>query len=53
MNRQWQWGATAHTLAVLGLVMLAVIGLSPESLGGIDSVYATVDRARAGAAQAE
>jgi hypothetical protein len=33
-NRQRQWGAAAHTLAVLGLVMMAVTGLSLESLGG-------------------
>jgi transposase-like protein len=33
-KRQRQWGASAHTLAVLGLLMLAVTGLSLESLGG-------------------
>ena len=34
MNGQRQWGAAAHTLAVLGLVMMAVTGLSLESVGG-------------------
>lgn len=33
-DRQRQWGAMAHSLAVLGLVLLLVRGCAPESLGG-------------------
>jgi transposase-like protein len=33
-NRQWRWGAGAHTIAVLGLLVLAATGLPVESSGG-------------------
>ena len=33
-NRQRQWGAAAHTIAVLGLVALMAVGASQESSGG-------------------
>jgi len=32
-RRQRQWGAIAHTLAVLGLVLLLTMGCAPENLG--------------------
>ena len=34
MERQRRWGAIAHTIAVLGLVLLLSMGCAPESLGG-------------------
>jgi hypothetical protein len=33
-ERQRSWGAIAHTIAVLGLVLLVNMGCAPESLGG-------------------
>jgi len=33
-NRQWRWGASVHTVALLGLVMLAGLGITLESSGG-------------------
>ena len=33
-NHQRQWGAIAHTIAVLGLVALTAVGVSLESSGG-------------------
>ncbi|MGD8516947.1 MAG: hypothetical protein PVG54_08250, partial [Anaerolineae bacterium] len=33
-ERQRRWGAVAHTMAVLGLVLLLTMGCAPESLGG-------------------
>jgi len=33
-NHQRQWGAVAHTMAVLGLVALTAVGVSLESSGG-------------------
>jgi len=33
-ERQRCWGAIAHTIAVLGLMLLLVMGCAPESLGG-------------------
>ena len=34
VERQRHWGAIAHTIAVLGLVLLLTMGCAPESLGG-------------------
>ncbi|MGD9145729.1 MAG: transposase, partial [Anaerolineae bacterium] len=34
VERQRRWGAIAHTIAVLGLVLLLTMGCVPESLGG-------------------
>ena len=31
---QWQWGARLHTVAVIGLVVLAGLGIGLESSGG-------------------
>ena len=33
-DRQWEWGVVVHTVAVLGLVILAIEGVGLESLGG-------------------
>jgi transposase-like protein len=33
-NRQWWWGEIAHTIAVLGLMVLAATGTAMESSGG-------------------
>lgn len=33
-NRQWRWGAVVHTVAVLGLVVLAVMSIRVEEVGG-------------------
>ena len=33
-NRQWGWGAAIHTVALMGLVVLAGLGVSLESSGG-------------------
>jgi len=34
IERQQRWGVIAHTIAVLGLVLLLSMGRTPESLGG-------------------
>lgn len=33
-NRQWWWGEVAHTIAVMGLIVLAATGTAVESSGG-------------------
>jgi len=33
-DRQWEWGAAVHTVALIGLVMLAGMGISLESSEG-------------------
>jgi transposase-like protein len=33
-NRFWQWGATGHALAVVGLVVWAAVGIRLEGVGG-------------------